>query len=105
MKYRPQFLLKPFEDLLQARRWVTELAHWYNDEHRHSAINFVTPAQRHAGDGRAMLQARSQVYEPARQENPRRGSKNTRDWSFVEAVHLNLETPEKSEAEPDQKAT
>ena len=104
LKYRPQFPLKAFEDLLQARRWVTELAHWYNDEHRHSAIGFVTPAQRHAGEDRAMLHARTQVYELARQENPARWSKNTRNWRFVEAVHLNPETPEKTETELTQKA-
>ena len=28
LKYRPQLPVKPFENLLAARRWVTELAHW-----------------------------------------------------------------------------
>ena len=32
LKYRPQLPVKPFENLLAARRWVTELAHWYNHE-------------------------------------------------------------------------
>ena len=104
LKYRPQFPLKAFEDLLEARRWVSELAHWYNDEHRHSVIGFVTPTQRHAGEDRAMLSARTQVYELARQENPARWSKNTRNWRFVEAVHLNPENPEKTETELTQKA-
>ena len=36
LKYRPQLPLKPFECLLSARRWVTELVHWYNGAHRHS---------------------------------------------------------------------
>jgi putative transposase len=62
LKYRPELPLKPFEDLLQARRWVTELVHWYNNEHRHSAIKFVTPAQRHAGNDRTLLDARTKVY-------------------------------------------
>ena len=69
LKYRPQFPLKPFEDLSQARRWVTELVRWYNDEHRHSAIGFVTPAQRHAQVDEHMLQARTEVCEAARQNN------------------------------------
>jgi len=38
LKYRPQLPVKPFESLLAARRWVTDLAHWYNNEHHHSAI-------------------------------------------------------------------
>ena len=42
LKYRPQFPLKPFADLMQASRWVTELVRWYNEEHRHSAISFAT---------------------------------------------------------------
>lgn len=45
LKYRPQYPVRPFEDLLQARRWVTEVVHWYNHAHRHSAIGFVTPAE------------------------------------------------------------
>ena len=72
LKYRPQLPLKPFADLLHARRWVTELVHWYNEEHRHSAISFVSPAQRHAQTDEAMLQARAAVYEKARQRNPMR---------------------------------
>ena len=47
LKYRPQLPVKPLESLLHARRWVTQLVHWYNHEHRHSAIGFVTPHQRH----------------------------------------------------------
>jgi putative transposase len=57
LKYRPELPVKPFENLLTARRWVTKLTHWYNHEHRHSAIGFVTPAQRHAGLDRALLRA------------------------------------------------
>jgi hypothetical protein len=67
MKYRPELPVKPFENLLAARRWVTELAHWYNHEHRHSAIGFVTPAQRHAGLDRGLLEERALVlHGPAR---------------------------------------
>jgi len=35
LKYRPAIPTQPFEQLLQARRWVTDLVHWYNDENRH----------------------------------------------------------------------
>jgi putative transposase len=31
---------------------------WYNVEHRHSGIQFVTPAQRHRGEDVAVLEAR-----------------------------------------------
>ena len=61
LKYCPQLPVKPFENLLAARRWVTDLAHWYNHEHRHSAIGFVTPAQRHACLDRALLEERARL--------------------------------------------
>jgi hypothetical protein len=37
----------------------------YNHQHRHSAIGFVTPAQRHAGLDRALFEERALVYERA----------------------------------------
>ena len=104
LKYRPQFPLKPFADLLQARRWVTELVHWYNDSDRHSAIQFVTPTQRHAQIDKALLQAREEVYEAARLKHPQRWSKQTRNWTFIGAVHLNPDKPETKEPEACQKA-
>jgi putative transposase len=104
LKYRPQFPLKPFADLLQARRWVTELVHWYNEDHRHSAISFVTPAQRHAQTDEALLRARAAVYEEARHKHPQRWSTRTRDWTFIDAVHLNPDRPPTKEVEADKKA-
>ena len=103
LKYRPQLPVKPFENLLAARRWVTELAHWYNQEHRHSSIGFVTPAQRHAGLDRALLEERSLVYERARQENPQRWSGQPRQWAHVDVVHLNPEIPQIKELRNTQK--
>ncbi len=32
----------------QARGWVLAFVRWFNDEHRHSVIRFVTPKQRRA---------------------------------------------------------
>lgn len=95
LKYRPDLPVKPFENLLQARRWATNLARWYNEEHRHSAIGFVTPNQRHAGQDGALLENRAVVYELAHQANPHRWSKHTRNWRYVDQVHLNPETQNK----------
>ena len=64
-------------------------AHWYNHEHRHSAIQFVTPAQRHAGLDEALLRNRDEVYQAARAANPGRWSRHTRNWQPVSTVHLN----------------
>jgi transposase InsO family protein len=45
-KYRPEFPAKGFVDLDAARTWAAEFVRWYNDEHRHSGIRYVTPGQR-----------------------------------------------------------
>lgn len=98
LKYRPQLPIKPFSDLLHARRWVTDLVHWYNLEHRHSAIRFVTPTQRDAGLDKSMLKKRQEVYAAARQANPNRWSASTRNWGFIDEVHLNPNTAKHQES-------
>ena len=103
LKYRPQMPVKPFGGLLQARRWVTQLVHWYNHEHRHSAIGFVTPAQRHMLLDQALLNARAKVYAAARDANPNRWSGQARNWDRTAEVHLNPET-QKKQNQPTQLA-
>ena len=66
LKYRPTMPDKPFENLFRARRWVTDLVHWYNEEHRHSAICFVTPTQRHAQQDKHLLGGLQFTMQPAR---------------------------------------
>jgi hypothetical protein len=90
-KYRPEFPAKGFADLDAARAWAVRFAQWYNHEHRHSAIRYVTPAQRHAGEDGRLLGARHAVYQAARERNPRRWSRHTRNWTPVAAVTLNPE--------------
>lgn len=67
-KYRPEFPSTGFADLDAARHWAAAFVHWYNHEHRHSAIRYVTPAERHAGQDRALLAARHGLYEAAREQ-------------------------------------
>jgi putative transposase len=95
MKYRPTYPQRPFENLMAARKWVATFVHWYNEEHRHSAIGFVTPSQRHAGRDIELLSKRAAVYEAAKARHPQRWSGATRNWQPVQIVHLN---PEKTEA-------
>ena len=96
LKYRPAYPQRSFESLMAARQWVGTFVRWYNEEHRHSAIKFVTPAQRHAGLDGALLRKRAEVYEAAKAIRPERWSGNTRSWEPVTTVHLN---PEKSATE------
>lgn len=90
-KYRPQFPARGFADLESAREWAAAFVRWYNHEHRHSAIGYVTPAQRHAGDDQSILAARHALYVQARAANPARWSRHTRDWSVPGPVTLNPE--------------
>ena len=55
LKYRPDYPLRPFADLTAARDWAEKLVQWYNHEHRHSGIQFVSPAQRHDGLDRDII--------------------------------------------------
>lgn len=89
LKYRPAHPCQPFASLAAARTWVQHFVAWYNTEHRHSAIRFVTPSQRHHGLDHTLLRGRQAVYEAARARHPQRWAGNTRDWSRVDAVHLN----------------
>jgi putative transposase len=93
LKYRPAYPQRSFESLMAARQWVGTFVRWYNEEHRHSAIKFVTPQQRHAGLDGALLRKRTEVYEAAKARRPERWSGDTRSWEPVTTVHLN---PEKS---------
>jgi putative transposase len=96
LKYRPAYLLEAFDSLFAARTWVAALVRWYNHEHRHSAIRFVTPAQRHANLDQNILDRRTMLYEAARERHPLRWKGATRNWKRVHVVHLN---PDR--AEPD----
>ena len=89
LKYRPDYPGKAFADVAHARGWVTKFVRWYNHDHRHSTISFVTPAQRHAGLDLVLLGARTALYEAARASNPLRWTGPTRNWSPVKEVHLN----------------
>ncbi|MBK6639001.1 MAG: transposase [Rhodocyclaceae bacterium] len=93
LKYRPLMPVRPFESITAARQWVVGLVAWYNEEHRHSAIGFVTPAQRHAGQDAQLLTQRSLLYAQARAQHPHRWSRGIRRWSPVSTVFLNPDKP------------
>lgn len=93
MKYHPGYPDKPFDNLEEARHWVAGFQQWYNEKHRHSALKFVTPAQRHRGEDQELLRQRTELYEAAKARRPERWSGNSRDWTRPEVVTLN---PQKS---------
>ena len=91
MKYRPEYPSKPFGDIEQAQSWVDGFVFWYNTQHMHSSIRYVTPDDRHFGREEHILANRRKVYEKARSRNPHRWSINIRNWNPVHQVWLNPE--------------
>lgn len=89
LKYRPFYPRRPFESLQEAKDWVTGFVDWYNNEHLHSGINYVTPASRHNRDDEKILEFRKKVFEEARIKNPARWVGKTRSWEAVPFVILN----------------
>jgi len=78
-------------DIAAAVAWVERFVDWYNTKHLHSAINFVTPDDRHFGRHLKILSARSRVYAAARRLHPERWSGKTRNWEPIRVVCLNPE--------------
>jgi putative transposase len=89
LKHTPAYPRLPFATVEAATEWVTRFVGWYNNEHRHSAIRYVTPDERHHGRERTVLSQRHRLYERARRANPERWTRATRNWSPVGAVVLN----------------
>lgn len=98
LKYRPEYPGKPFETPESSRDWVAGFVDWYNTEHLHSGINFITPDDRHFGREEKILNRRKKVYEKARRKTPERWSGKTRNWNPVEIVVLNPEKRSEKDA-------
>lgn len=96
LKYRPEYPEDVFTNLHAARTWVRWFVDWYNNEHLHSSIQFVTPAQRHAGRDADILARREQVYRHAKSKHAQRWSGDIRNWKPIGDVHLN---PQKDSTE------
>ena len=88
IKYAPSYPGR-FSTLAQARAWVAEFVHWYNNQHLHSGIGYVSPANRHDGADIKQLQQRKDVYQRARDLHPERWARHTRSWQRPGDVYLN----------------
>ncbi len=88
LKYVPEYP-RIFNSVVHAEQWVEAFVTWYNEEHLHSAIGYVTPSSRHAGTDVDIIRQRCETYEKARAKNPSRWSGKTRSWKRPAAVYLN----------------
>jgi putative transposase len=83
LKYRPTFPDR-FGSQEDARAFCRSFFGWYNDEHHHSGLALLTPADVHFGRTAAVLRQRQVVLSAAWQANPER---------FVRAPPVPLQPP------------
>jgi hypothetical protein len=96
-KYRPDYPRKASASLDEARAWTQQFVRWYNYEHKHSGLKFVTPAQRHKGVANAVVAQREIVCARAKASNPRRRACSTRNWELKDEVWANPERVPRAE--------
>ena len=97
LKYRPEYPEKPFETIFDAREWANRFIHWYNKEHLHSSICFVTPEAGHTGEDIKILAKRRDVYLKAKLKNPERWSGQIRNWNpYTEVILKKFKKAQKS---------
>ena len=70
-KYRPSFPGR-FTGLEHGLHWAREFVPWYNGEHHHSGLAYLTPAQVHTGRSEEILRARELTLMGAWEAHPER---------------------------------
>lgn len=71
LKYQPEFPER-FGSLEDARAFLRHYFDWYNNEHRHSSLGLVTPAQRHRGTDKVVYEKRQEVMAAFYEKYPER---------------------------------
>lgn len=71
LKYRPEFPDR-FGSIQDARSHITAFVAWYNQEHHHSGIAWLTPETVHFGRAEAVLAEREKVLAEAYARHPER---------------------------------
>ena len=81
-----------------AQTWVKSFASWYNGDHLHSSVRFVTPNMRHAGQDIDALANRAKIYANVGAQKPERWSGKARNWQPAGPVWLN---PDRDNSAPE----
>jgi putative transposase len=71
LKYRPEFP-DHFDTIADARQFCRTFFHWYNTEHKHSGIGYLSPATVYFGQAEQAHAARSRVLDAAYTAHPER---------------------------------
>jgi len=69
--------------------WFSDFVNWYNTEHKHSGIDYITPEQRHSGIGGKILEERNKVMDLAYKLTPKRWGVKKHIWKAPSTVYLN----------------
>lgn len=100
MKYRPDFPAR-FGSIADARAHCQRFFAWYNTEHRHSGIGYMTPASVHYGYAQAARATRQAALDAAFRTKPERfKGRRPMPPELPVAVWINPPTTEKAD-EPD----
>lgn len=103
MKYRPEFPDR-FGSLEDSRAFGRVFFPWYNDEHHHSALGFLTPAVVHYGMAEAVRHRRKHVLAAAYSAHPERFVRGTpKPAELPHAVWINppeTKTPSQDPVSP-----
>ena len=89
-----------FTSEAEARAWFAEFIHWYNTEHLHSAIGYVTPTARHQGIAQAIYDKRNKTYARAQAAHPERWANKLKVWAGPAMVYLNPSEETKFQNKP-----
>ena len=82
-----------FSSLESACAWMARFASWYNREHLHGSLCFVSPNDRYFGRDDMVLARRRAVYEQARLQSPVRWPSGPRRWSSPAPVQMKVWPP------------
>jgi putative transposase len=105
LKYRPDFPER-FDGVEHARLHLRGFFGWYNDQHRHSGIGFMTPATVHFGRSRAINEQRRRVLQAAYAVHPERfKGRLPTPPALAEVVGINLPQPQPTETTHDLTTT
>jgi putative transposase len=74
LKYRPNYPER-FESITVARSWCRKFFTWYNEDHYHSGIGYLRPADLHAGRHKMVIEHRQATLDAAAKTHPERFTK------------------------------
>jgi len=89
VKYMPAFPHSGFLEIESARKWVNSFVDYYNNDHHHSSLKFITPNQRHDGLSENILNGRKKILQAAKAKHPERWAGPIQNCTLEEVVWLN----------------